>query len=162
MSVATNALWGVCNAFLLHWGSPDVVNGLVKTLLTGVISLVIFFFLFQIIFPDNEKLAKKAKRRYEKLTAANASAEKLAKAEARMKLWKERTEKANAEKEYAKAKSQVNAKVMGYFAMQKAEARAKTEEKKAEYALKKEKNFADAVAAIKFKEEKEKIFLALK
>lgn len=162
VSVATNALWGVCNAFLLHWGSPDVLNGLIKTLLTGVISMVIFFFLFLIIFPDNAKLAKRARRRYEKLTAANASAEKVARAEDKMKLWEERAERSAAEREYAKAKSQVNAKVMSYFAMKKAEEVAKTEEKRAEFAQKRERIFSDAVAAIQLKEEKEKIFLALK
>ena len=27
VSIATNAIWGICNAFLLHWGSPDELNG---------------------------------------------------------------------------------------------------------------------------------------
>lgn len=163
VSVATNALWGVCNAFLLHWGSPDVVNGLLKTVLTGGVSMVIFFFIFLVIFPDNNKMAKNARKKYEKLVAANAPAEKIAKAEAKMKLWEDKALKSNAEKEYVKAKSQVNSKAMSYFAIVKASEDPKlTEEQKAEYALKIEKSFEEAVESIKLKDEKEAAFNAVK
>ncbi|MDE6598034.1 MAG: hypothetical protein K2K60_05300, partial [Clostridia bacterium] len=37
VSVFTNALWGIINVYLLHWGCPDAVSGIVKTLITGVI-----------------------------------------------------------------------------------------------------------------------------
>ena len=163
VSVATNALWGVCNAFLLHWGSPDVVNGLLKTVLTGGVSMVIFFFIFLVIFPDNDKMAKSARKEYDKLVAANAPAEKVSKAEAKMKLWEDKALKSNAEKEYVKAKSQVNSKAMRYVATVKASEDPKhTEEQKAEYALKIEKKFEEAVEAIKIKEEKEEAFNAVK
>ena len=155
VSVATNALWGVCNAFLLYWGVPDVVNGLLKTVLTGGVSMVIFFFIFLVIFPDNNKLAKKARAKYEKLKAENASPVALEKAEAKCKLWEDKAAKSNAEKEYAKAKSQVNAKAMSYFAIVKAKEQATGDEEKAEYAAKVEKSFSEAVEAIKLKEEKE-------
>ncbi|MDE7167431.1 MAG: hypothetical protein K2O28_01120 [Clostridia bacterium] len=162
VSVATNALWGVCNAFLLHWGSPDIVNGLLKTVLTGGVSMVIFFFIFMVIFPDNNKMAKKARAKYEKLVAANAPAEKVAKAEAKMNLWEDKALKNNAEKEYAKAKSQVNAKAMTYFAIVKASENPKLkEEEKAAYPEKIQKAFDNAVEAIKIKNEKEEAFNAL-
>lgn len=162
VSVATNALWGVCNAFLLHWGSPDIVNGLLKTVLTGGVSMVIFFFIFLVIFPDNDKMAKKARAKYEKLVAANAPAEKIAKAEAKMKLWEDKALKSNAEKEYAKAKSQVNAKAMTYFAIVKASEDPKlTEEEKAAYPEKIKNAFDNAVEAIEIKNEKEEAFNAV-
>lgn len=162
VSVATNALWGVCNAFLLYWGSPDIVNGLLKTVLTGGVSMVIFFFIFLVIFPDNDKMAKKSRVNYEKLVAANASAEKVAKAEAKMKLWEDKAIKSNAEKEYAKAKSQVNAKAMTYFAIVKASEDPKlSEEEKATYPEKIQNAFDIAVEAIKIKNEKEEIFNAV-
>ncbi len=162
VSIATNALWGVCNAFLLHWGSPDIVNGLLKTVLTGGVSLVIFFFIFMVIFPDNNKIAKSARKKYEKLVAANAPAEKVAKAEAKMKLWEEKALLNNTEKEYAKAKSQVNAKAMTYFAIVKASENPKlSDEEKAAYPEKIKTAFDNAVEAIKIKNEKEEAFNAL-
>ncbi len=163
VSIATNALWGVCNAFLLYWNVPDVVNGLLKTILTGGISMVIFFFIFMIIFPDNNKMAKSSKAKYEKLVAANAPAEKVAKAEAKMKEWEEKAAKSNAEKEFVKAKSQVNASVMTYNALVKALENPKlSEEEKAAYPERIEKAFAAAVEAIKVKNEKEIAFNAVK
>lgn len=158
VSIATNAIWGICNAFLLHWGSPDVVNGLLKTVLTGGVSMVVFFFIFLVIFPDDNKKAKSARADYEKLKAANAPSDKLAKAEAKMNLWEDKAVKSNAEKEYFKAKSQINAKAMGYFATKKNLELAETEEDKKTYSEKLEKAFADAVNAIKVKDEKEAEF----
>ena len=80
-----------------------------------------------------------------------------------MKLWEDKALKSNAEKDYVKAKSQVNSKAMSYFATVKASEDPKlTEEQKAEYALKIEKKFEEAVEAIKIKEEKEEAFNAVK
>ena len=39
--------------------------------------MVIFFFIFLVIFPDNDKMAKSARKEYDKLVAANAPAEKV-------------------------------------------------------------------------------------
>lgn len=158
VSIATNAIWGICNAFLLHWGSPDVLNGLLKTVLTGGVSMVVFFFIFLVIFPDDNKKAKSARAAYEKLKAANAPAEQLAKAEAKMNVWETKAVKSNAEKEYFKAKSQINAKAMGYFATKKNLETAESEEDKKIYGEKLEKAFEDAVNAIKVKNEKEAEF----
>ncbi|MCH5147571.1 MAG: hypothetical protein J1F61_06205 [Clostridiales bacterium] len=83
VSVFTNALWGICNCFLVYWGVPDAVTGIGKTLLTGIFSMVVFFFIFLVIFPDNAKLAKKARRQYEKALSRGVSQEKLEKMEER-------------------------------------------------------------------------------
>lgn len=163
VSVATNALWGVCNAFLLYWNVPEIVNGLLKTVLTGGVSMVIFFFIFMIIFPDNDKMAKSARAKYEKLVAANAPAEKVAKAEAKAKEWEEKAAKSNAEKEFVKAKSQVNASIMKYNALVKASQNEKlTEEEKTAYSEKIRSAFDAAVGAVKVKNEKELAFNAVK
>ncbi|MDE7405380.1 MAG: hypothetical protein K2M89_00705 [Clostridiales bacterium] len=146
VSIATNAIWGVCNAFLLHWGSPDVVNGLLKTVLTGGVSMVIFFFVFLVIFPDNNKMAKSARARYERLVAANAPAEKVAAAERKMRDWERKAALSNAEKEYAQAKSQASNKSVRYFAVPDSEQERK------------QAAFADAVNAIEIKDQKEKIY----
>lgn len=182
VSLFTNTIWGVCNAYLNHWGCPEIVNALLKTILTGGVSLVIFFFIFMVIFPDNNKMAKKARAKYEKLVAANASAEKIAKAEAKMNLWETKAKKSNAESEYFKAKSQLNAAVMKYNTYVKASEKAVAEAQKAEEAAqaqssekaiakaaeakqkaevfpaKIEKAFEAAVLAIKERDEKQAVF----
>ncbi|MDE7453699.1 MAG: hypothetical protein K2N22_04750 [Clostridia bacterium] len=119
VSVATDALWGVCNAFLLHWGSPEVLNGLIKTLLTGFVSMVVFFFIFLKIFPDLNKTAARAEKNYEKLKAKGASAEKLEKAELKKNLAREKADEFNAEQAANKASSLASARAIKYFAFKK-------------------------------------------
>lgn len=148
VSLGTNAVWGLCNAFLLHWGVPGIVIGIFKTLLTGVVSLIIFFFIFLVIFPDNNKLAKRWRAKYEKLQQKNALPERIAKVKAKFDYWEERAAAYNAELELFKAQSQANAAAIKYFALVKAEERA-TDDKKAEYAARVEKSFSEAVEAIK-------------
>lgn len=127
VSVGANAVWGVCNAFLLHWGCPAVLIGLIKTLLTGCVAMVVFFFIFLIIFPDNEKTAKRTEAKYEKLKAAGANEEQLLKAEQKKNLWRERADRYAREKELSQAKSLAGARAIKYFA-EKEECKAAEEE----------------------------------
>lgn len=151
---AVNNLW----LPIVNYYTAPAVSAILAMVAQGGIAMAIFFFIFLIIFPDDNKKAKSAKEKYEKLKAANAPAEQLAKAEADMKLWEDKALKSNAEKDYFKAKSQVNSKVMNYLAIEKAAAKAETEEQKAEYKAKVEKSFNEAVEVIKIKDEKEKAF----
>lgn len=147
VSVFTNAIWGVCNCFIVNWGWHDAVAGIVKTVLTGGVSMVIFFFIFLVIFPDNNKVASKTRAKYEKLVAANAPEEKIKKAEAKMIEAEKKALLSNTEKAAVKARSQASAKAMKYFAVQKQLEKAEGEEKTAlENAL--SEKFADASAAI--------------
>ncbi len=169
VSIATNAVWGFINCFFTHWGwylpgseGLATVAGLIKTVLTGGLSMVVFFFIFLVIFPDNSKMAKKSKAKYDKLVAANASTEKIVKAENEMKLWEDKNTKSTAEKEYFQAKSQVNAAVMKYNAIVKASQKENLkEEDKAAYPEKIEKAFTNACNAITNKYEKEAAFNAI-
>lgn len=191
VSIATNAIWGVCNVFFTHWGwylegaeGLATVAGLIKTVLTGGVSLVVFFFIFMVIFPDNNKMAKNAKAKYEKLVAANAPAEKIAAAEAKMKLWEDKALKSNTEKEFVQAKSLVNTKALRYLTLVKNSEKANTEAEEAEkllatdtsdkakakaeklraeadaYPEKIAKAFADAVEAIRTRDEKQAAYRA--
>lgn len=136
VSVFVNAIWGICNVFFVHWGWPDVVTGLIKTVLTGGVSMVIFFFIFLVIFPDNNKVLKKAKAKYEKLLAANAPAEKLAKAEKAYRIAQDKADRSNSEKDYRQALSLCNAKILKYFAATREKEDAIAERKRAERILK--------------------------
>lgn len=155
---AVNNLWMPFAAEVL----PVWLNSILAMIAQGGIAMVIFFFIFLVIFPDNDKMAKNAKAKYDKLVAANAPAEKIEAAKAKMEEWETKAYKSNSEKEYFAAKSQVNAKAMKYFALVKAEEKAKTEEEKASYVDKIKASFDDAVAAILVKDEKEKVFEASK
>lgn len=164
VSVFVNAIWGICNVFFVHWGWPDAVTGLIKTFITGGVSMVIFFFIFLVIFPDNNKVAAKKKAKYEKLVAANAPAEKIAAAKAAYDKAQYAADFSNAEKEAHTAASQVNSKVMKYFAHVKKTEKAQdaTEEQKQADAAKAQELFEAAAQAIDAKVEKEAAFEAVK
>lgn len=124
ISIFVNALWGICNPFMMYWNWNEVLIGLIKTVITGGLSMVIFFPIFLIIFPDNNKMAKKSRAKYEKLVAANAPAEQIEKAEAKMNEWEKKALLSNTDKELAAATSLANAKAVRYFAVEKSKTAA--------------------------------------
>ncbi len=117
VSLFTSAIWGVFNCFLLYWGVNDVVIGLLKNLVTCGISLVIFFFIFMIIFPDNDKVAKSARRRYERVKNSGAAESKINAAEEKMRIAEHKAVVTNAEKELRQAKIQASSSAMLYLAL---------------------------------------------
>ncbi len=167
VSVFVNAIWGICNVFFVHWGWPDAVTGLIKTVITGGVSMVIFFFIFLVIFPNNNKVAAKKKAKYERLVAMGAPEEKVEAARLAYEKAQAAADLSNAEKEAHTAASQVNSKVMKYFAhVKKSEKLAArpddTEEAKAERDAKTEELFTVAAEAIDVKAEKQAAYEALK
>ncbi len=162
VSIGVNAIWGIIVPFVRdYWAWPYALWNLIKTILTGGVSMVIFFFIFLIIFPDNNKVAKKAKAKYDKLVAGGADSEKIAKAERKYKEAERKAELSNAEKEASQAKSQFNSKAMRYFSLVNAAEKADDSEK-AGYAEKLEAAFNDATAALETKLEKEAAFADVK
>ncbi len=167
VSIGTNSIWGVCNAYLLHWGSPHVLNGLIKTLITGFVSMIVFFFIFLIIFPDNNKAASRAKAKYEKLLSSGADAARLEKAERKMLSWRQKADLYNAEKEESRLRSLASSRAIKYFTFKNAlESGEEKLEKLTESGAdedgilqaqnkvvalreKKEKSFAEAAEAVK-------------
>lgn len=119
VSIFVNAIWGICNIFLLEWDWPRPITGLLQTFITGGVSMFIFFFVFLIIFPDNNKVAKKLQAKYERLQASNASHAKLAKVELAYKAAQDKADRSNTEKEYRQALAQANSKALKYFALEK-------------------------------------------
>ncbi len=83
ISVFTLSLWGIINCFVIYWGWPEAVTGLVKTIVTGLISMVIFFFIFMITFPNREKTAKKLLKRLNRLESKSADENKISALRAR-------------------------------------------------------------------------------
>lgn len=125
---AINGLWIPLAAQVM---APWLYSILVM-IAQGGIAMVIFFFIFLVIFPDNNKVAKKTKAKYEKLKAANASENKLAKAEKAYKTAQDKADRSNSEKEYRQSLTQANSKALKYFAIVK-QYDAAVAETKAEY-----------------------------
>lgn len=55
ISLFVNALWGFINIFMIHWNITPALSNLIKTMVTGGLSMIVFFFIFKIIFPEGEK-----------------------------------------------------------------------------------------------------------
>lgn len=57
ISILVNMVWGVCNIFMMSWNIAPAISNLLKTFITGGLSMVVFFFIFKIIFPTDKKAA---------------------------------------------------------------------------------------------------------
>lgn len=75
ISIGVNALWGIMNPFMIWWNWNEAVIALLKTVITGGVSMLVFFPIFLIIFPDANKVEKKAKAKLEKLKASGTATE---------------------------------------------------------------------------------------
>ncbi len=146
---AINSLWLPFGAAYL----PFALYNILSMFSMGGISMVIFFFIFMIIFPDNNVAEKRAKAKLEKLRASGAEEEKIEKAEAAYKEAARKAKLYNTEKEEAKAVSQASAKAMKYFAIVKAEEKAKGTPEAETYKQKTEAALKEAIEAIKAKDE---------
>ena len=180
VSVFTNAIWGLINVFLTHWGwylagneGLATVAGLIKTVLTGGVSMIIFFFVFLVIFPDNNAVVKRAQAKLDKLTAAGADEEKIAAAKAKLEEAQKKADFSNAEKDAATARSKFNSSAMKYFSAksnlekeaEKAKEKGEPEKDEAAKAADAEmlaKKFEEACAALAEKREKEQAFADVK
>ena len=173
VSVATLAIWGLLNALFINWGWNDVVIGLIKTILTGGVSMVIFFFIFLVIFPDNNAVVKRAQAKLDKLTAAGADQAKIDAAKAKLDEAIKKADFSNAEKDAIQARSKFNSAAMKYFSaknnLEKAEAAAKEkgepekdEAAKAADAEMLNAKLEAACAALAEKREKEQAFADVK
>ena len=189
ISFLTGAIWGIIDPLLKSWGWFYTVNAdgklvengilftlatLLKTFITGGVSMIIFFPIFLIIFPDNNKMAKSAKAKYEKLVAANAPAEKIEQAKAKMEELEKKALLSNTDKDLAQASSIASAKINRYFNIEKiraktaekasseenAEKKSKLEAEEAGYVEKLPAAFEDACAAIRAKAEKQQAYEA--
>ena len=63
VSIFTSALWGFINMFCIYWDFSNALTVFLKTNVTGLVSMVVFFFVFKIIFSDspNQKSKKEIK-----------------------------------------------------------------------------------------------------
>ena len=141
ISVFTNAVWGIIQPFATAWGWNEtipVVVTLLKTVLTGGVSMLIFFFIFLIIFPDANKVAAKARAKSDAIKASDADPATKAAAELKAVQKEEEARLFNVKTAKYKAVSQANTRAVQFGSVvanaEKAKANATTEEAKAKAA----------------------------
>ena len=148
ISIFTNAL----NNFWIPIGAkimPPAVYSILAMVTQGGIAMAIFFFIFLVIFPDNEKRAQKAEKKLEAMKASGASEEALQKQEARVKELKLAALLTKTEKDEISAKTLANSRALKYNSIKNAKVK-EGEEEKHEASLK--KAFDEACDAITAKE----------
>lgn len=132
ISFVTGAIWGIIEPVLRSWGWFYVIeeidgveylvqNGalytvatLLKTFITGGVSMIIFFFIFLVIFPDLNKVAAGKKKKYEKLYNNGGTDEQVAKAKLEYDIADEKARLDTAEKDMNKAIAQASAMAVAY------------------------------------------------
>lgn len=131
ISVFVNAVWGIIAPFVRDlWAWPAAVCDLLKTFITGGVSMIIFFFIFLIIFPDVKKTEASKKAKLDAASSALEEAKKggnseaIAKAQAAYdkaaldyEVAVENRKVYDSEKAIASAKSVAEAKINGYYGM---------------------------------------------
>ena len=148
ISIFTNAL----NNFWIPIGAkimPPAVYSILAMVTQGGIAMVIFFFIFLVIFPDNDKRAKKAEKKLEQMRIGDASEAEFAKQEKKTKEYKYAALLTKTEKDEISAKTLANARAIKYFALKNAKVKEGQEEK---HQASLEKAFNEACDAIAAKE----------
>lgn len=165
VSILTNAIWGIANPLLLSWNVNDVVIGLLKTVLTGGVSMVIFFFIFLLIFPNLEKSAQTAEKRDAKAQASDMPAEKKEEIHTKAVELRKKANLENARLSSLNAASTYNAKAIDYLSLKdKFEALEKNNPKGIDIAQEKDllnKKYNVALEAKHKAEEKQKEYDSL-
>ena len=157
VSIGTGAIYGLANVFMTGWGWPAALISLVKTVITGGVSMVVFFFIFLIIFPDQQKTAANAAKKLEKLKAQGADPEKIKEAELNATDLAEKARLDTARKNEISARSTANSKAVAWDSsvkkLEKLKANNGSEEdiKLTEGLI--EKQYAEAVEAAKKRDE---------
>lgn len=132
--VGVTFLTGSINNLWLPIGAkivPPAVYNILTTFITGGISMVVFFFIFLVIFPDVHKMEATRKKQLEE-AQASGDAEKIAKAQEKYDIALEHMRRFDSEKSYATVVSTAEAKINGYNGMKKKLEKAKAAGKDAE------------------------------
>lgn len=148
ISIFTNAL----NNFWIPIGAkimPPAVYSILAMVTQGGIAMVIFFFIFLVIFPDNEKRAKKAEKKLRQMRIGDVSEEEFAKQEKKTKEYRYAALLTKTEKEEIAAITLANARALKYNAIKNAKVKEGEEEK---HAASLQKAFDEACDAIEVKE----------
>lgn len=149
---AVNNLW---IPYFAHWAEPLGLlwlKDILAMMSQGGISMTIFFFIFKVIFPDQEKMAQTAEKKLNALKESGASEEKIAAAQLKATILRENADEDKARRDEMAAVSLANAKAVSWNASSNnlAKLQAKqgaTEEELAKAEAAVEERWAQAVEA---------------
>lgn len=153
-----NSLWLPFGAKYL----PFAVYNILSMISMGGVSIVIFFFIFKIIFPDYNVVQARTAKKLEKLKNKNSDSTKIKKVEKELEEATIKANYSNAEKEAAKSTTQASSKSLAYFAIVKSSEKAKANGDNTDFSEKINKTFKTAAEAISAKETAINKFEALK
>ena len=157
ISIFVNALVGIVTPFLTSWGWDKAIRDLIKTFITGGISMIIFFFIFMVIFPDYRKMSKTQAKKVEGLKAKGASQAEIDAAQALADEYAHNADITDAEKASVAAANIANAKAIAWDyrvkKYDKMKAAGATEEALAEEQKVVDAKYNDALAAAEKRDE---------
>ena len=148
ISIFTNAL----NNFWIPLGAkimPPAVFSILAMVTQGGIAMVIFFFIFLVIFPDNEKRAQKAEKKLEQMKANGANKVDIINQEIKVKEYRLAALLTKTEKDEISANTLASSRAIKYNSIKNAKVK-QGEEEKHEASL--QKAFNEACEAIEAKE----------
>lgn len=145
---AFNNLWIPLAAYYFP---PEIMwlKDILAMISQGGIAMFIFFFIFLVIFPDNEKRAQKAKKKLEAMKVGNVTEAEYAKQEAKTKEYELAALLTKTEKDEISATTLANSRAIKYNAVKKRKVKEGDEQK---HQASLEKAFDEACAAIEAKE----------
>ena len=148
ISIFTNAL----NNFWIPIGAkimPPAVYSILAMVTQGGIAMVIFFFIFLVIFPDNQKRAEKAEKKLETMKASGVSEEDIKKQEVKVEEYKLAALLTRTEKDLISANTLASSRAIKYNSIKNAKVKEGEEEK---HQASLQKAFDEACETIKDKE----------
>ena len=113
----------VCNGITSLWIGwahqvlAPAVYSILTTVITGGVSMVVFFFVNKIIFPDLQKESARLNKKVEKLQSTKCSEEKLVATMEKAKKFDHLAKLDKARKDYAGAARIADSKVINYYAI---------------------------------------------
>ena len=161
ISVGVNAVWGICNPLMLYWQWDPTIIALIKTFITGGVSMLVFFPIFKVIFPDIEAQSKQERAKLDKMVAGGASQDKIDEQTAKTEKLEAQAALTKAEKERDATIKVSSNKAIAYFSILKKAENAQTEEEKQALLASAEKAFQDAVDAAEARKAADSAYQAL-
>ena len=123
-----------CNAITSLWIGwanqvlPSAVYSILTTIITGGVSMVIFFFVNKIIFPDLQKQSARLNKKVEVLQSKNVSEEKLVATKEKAEKYDKMAKLDTARKDYASKSRIAESKIITYYAIKEEFEKAPTDE----------------------------------
>ena len=154
----------LCNAITSFWIGwayqvlPTALYNILTTVITGGVSMVVFFFVNKIIFPDLQKESVRLNKKVEALQNKECSEEKLVATMEKAEKYKKEASLDSARKKYLSLARIADSKIINYYAIKEDFEKAPTDENSKLLT----KTYEETKKIVNEKEEALKAYLSLK